>query len=73
MTPEEFKEHFKGLFFDTGEDAKKAMRSNAMKTIRTIKIMKDTKKEIDKDISMRRGGDKAMIDDNSITEQRSIE
>ena len=73
VTPEEFKEHFHSLFFDTGENAKKAMKSNAIKTIKTIKTMKEMKKKIDADIMMRRGGDKTIIDENSMTEQRSLE
>ena len=73
VTPEEFKEHFQSLFFDTGDNAKKAMKSNAMKTIKTIKNMKEMKKKIDADILMRRGGDRTIIDENSMTEQRSVE
>lgn len=70
VTPEEFKNHFGSLFFDS-EAGKQGMKSNQMKTIKAIKGMKEMKKKIDSEMLMRRGGmnDKGLvIDENSITE-----
>ena len=70
VSPDEFKEHFEPLFFDTGESAKKAMKSHGMKTIKAIKAMKEMKKKIDAEILQRRGGgEQSIIDENSISEK----